>query len=134
VGILRPADDRRTKNRLPVHLLPNLGTVRVAAEQVVVINASSDGLLIESGRRLRPGTEKTVEFVRDDERLRMRGRVVRCELKSISPEGPRYQAAIALSSSIDMLAAQGVAEAAFGVDDLAVQEADADPEFAINSW
>jgi hypothetical protein len=133
VGILKPIEERRARSRIPIALLPNLGTVKIAAETVAVINASTDGLLIESSRRLRPGTEKAVEFLRGDERLRMRGRVVRCELKSLSSAGPVYHAAIALSASIDLAAAQGLDDSGFGVDDLAVEEA-ADPAYALNSW
>jgi hypothetical protein len=85
---------------MAVDQIPNLGAVKISTEEVDVVNASRGGLLIESGLRLPPGTENAVELSLAETPRRVRGRILRCEVKALSPAGPRYQIAIAFTTPV----------------------------------
>jgi len=102
VGILSRPEDRRVSRRRSLAQLPDVTAVKVASQEVDVINASNGGILIECSLRLPPGTESRLEILRSDAALRVSGRVLRCQVMEISPDGLRYQIAIAFSKPIDI--------------------------------
>jgi hypothetical protein len=103
MAILGNSIDRRTSRRRPLHEIPDVTGVKVQSEKVEVVDASREGILIECSLRLTPGTMSQLEILRVDGPLRVRGRVVRCEIKAISGEKVRYRVAIAFNERLDFI-------------------------------
>ena len=61
---------------------------------VVVLNISSVGALLETGRRLLPGTVIELQVERRDARLSLRARVVRCVVTVVGAQGLYYRAGV----------------------------------------
>lgn len=61
---------------------------------VVVIDISSVGALLETGRRLLPGTVIELQIQRHVARLSLRARVVRCAVAAIGASGICYHAGV----------------------------------------
>jgi hypothetical protein len=143
MGILIRPEDRRVFVRKPIDQIPRFGPVRISAEEVEVLNASQGGLLIESPLRLTPGSENAVELSLAEAPRRVRGRIVRCEVKALAPEGPRYRIAIAFNAPVveidatDRRPLQAMASwpdnfSTFAGDAMAVVPLD--PALAANEW
>src|SRR5262245_35053405 len=111
MAILKGDDDRRVSRRTPIHKIPEIAGVKVQSEVVKGINASRQGILIECGLRMPPGTASQVEIVCHDGTRRIRGRVVRCEITSVMADKIKYRIAIALNSPLDFLDLGGNNEA-----------------------
>jgi hypothetical protein len=143
VGILSRPEDRRVFVRKPIDQIPRFGPVRIAAEKVDVLNASQGGLLIESPMRLPPGSENAVELSLAEAPRRVRGRIVRCEVRALAPEGLRYRMAIAFNApvvEIDATDGRPTQAMASSPDSVSTFAGDAmavvplDPALAANEW
>ena len=96
--------DRRASRRRPLTEIPQVTAVKVQSEMVQVVNASREGILIECSLRLTPGTMSQLEILRvNDGPLRVRGRVVRCEITGISGGKVQYRVAIAFNDQLDFI-------------------------------
>lgn len=105
-GGVDPGPDRRRMARVEYRdgLLPP--TVRVRpGRDVVVVNLSSMGLLVEGVWRLRPNSAVDLLIAFGPAPLGIRGRVLRCYVSAIDRlEGVRYRSAIALHTPIEIAA------------------------------
>jgi hypothetical protein len=95
--------DRRTSRRRPLTEIPEVTAVKVQSEKVKVVDASREGILIECSLRLTPGATSQLEILRVDGPLRVRGRVVRCEITGINGGKVQYQVAIAFNDQLDFI-------------------------------
>ena len=95
--------DRRRWRRAGLEELPDVQVVRVAGENVIVVNASGGGLLIDSLVRLTPGAEHQVEVVLPAAVVRARGRVLRSEVSMLGGSVLKYRAAIQFARPINEL-------------------------------
>jgi PilZ domain-containing protein len=157
VAILKKEADRRKSQRIPLSEIPEISGVKVQAQLVKGIDASREGILIECGLRLPPGTASQIEIVHRDGTRRVRGRVVRCEITAVLPDRIVYRVAIALYEPLDFIqdalikevdhAHEGEPEAIPEAikddsseqipDELMFQNGDAveiDVAFSLNSW
>lgn len=148
MAVLKEHADRRRSRRRPLEEISDVTGVKVQSEEVKVVNASRGGILIECGLRLPPGTASQLEILRPNESLRVRGRVVRCEVTNVSGEKLRYRIAIAFSDRVDFIQEEAPDQAnrqtgrpgapTLVTDDstavLVVDAADLDPAFSLNSW
>ena len=148
MAILNDGADRRASRRRSLDEIPQVTSVKVQSEEVAVVNASRGGMLIECGIRLPPGTASQLEIHKMDGSLRVRGRVVRCEVTRVSPERLHYRIAFAFSDNVDFITDEEIIEAEFDQpvsQTLLIQPAapavrtDADnleleSTFALNSW
>ena len=103
MAILNKDAERRSSRRRTLQEIPNVAGVSVQSQDVTVINASSGGILIECGLRLTPGTISQLEILRPDKSVRVRGRVLRCEVAGLSKEKLRYRIAIAFNTPVDFI-------------------------------
>jgi hypothetical protein len=140
MAVLKPESDRRSSRRIPLDELPEITGVKVQSQEVKGINASREGILIECSLRLPPGTATQLEILRTDGPRRVRGRVVRCEIMSVSADRIRYRIAIALSDRLDFIddELKGLpGTPALVTDGVVVDTADVielDTAMALNSW
>jgi PilZ domain len=95
--------DRRMSRRRPLHEIPEVMAVKVQSEKVQVVDASREGILIECSLRLTPGATSQLEILRVDGPLRVRGRVVRCEITGINGGKVQYRVAIAFNEQLDFI-------------------------------
>ncbi len=63
VAVLEREEDRRGARRRPLHEIPRFVAVKVSSELVDVINASTNGLLVEGGFPVRPGMTSYVDLI-----------------------------------------------------------------------
>src|SRR5262245_47452379 len=152
--------DRRVSRRRPLNEIPEVMAVKVQSEKVQVVDASREGILIECSLRLTPGATSQLEILRVDGPLRVRGRVVRCEITGINGGKVQYRVAIAFNDQLDFISdepapeqpnlpavAQAVApvgdpaepaavlQAGPSAEEPAVTEAsDSDSAFLLNGW
>jgi hypothetical protein len=94
--------DRRLQQRIEYRagVLPPTVKVRPGRD-VVVVNLSPSGLLVEGVWRFRPGGSVELHIAFDGTPVGARGRVLRCYVSGIDRlTGIRYRAAIALSAPI----------------------------------
>ena len=131
MGILR-AEDRREAPRRPLDEIPRITGVRISAEEVTVINASRTGILVEGRLRFNLGMENAVEVRHEGSPLRIRGRVVRCELKRLESSGPRYEVAIAFDQPVQIFDVAPTVLTVFDLQDIDL--AGLDPSLARNDW
>ena len=101
--VLKDNSDRRASRRRSLDEIPDVTAVKVQSEEVAVVNASRGGILIECGLRLPPGTASQLEILKMDGPLRVRGRVVRCEVTRVSSERLYYRIAFAFSDNLDFI-------------------------------
>lgn len=87
--------ERRGAERLLGDALPDdlRGRIR-PGHPVRVVNVSSRGLLIETSRRLLPGTIVDVHLERRECRHLTRARVVRCQVGVVAPDGLIFRGAL----------------------------------------
>src|SRR5262245_7278064 len=95
--------DRRVSRRRPLNEIPEVMAVKVQSEKVQVVDASREGILIECSLRLTPGATSQLEILRVDGPLRVRGRVVRCEITGINGGKVQYRVAIAFNDQLDFI-------------------------------
>ena len=93
-------DRRRLCRRLPSHDEP-LSRVRLrTGRDLLVVNASDAGLLVE-GARLLPGTHVDVHVVTAGGRELVRSRVVRAYVAALQGDLVVYRGALAFDRSVD---------------------------------
>src|SRR4029434_8803142 len=102
--------DRRMSRRRPLHEIPEVTAVKVQSEKVRVVDASREGILFECSLRLTPGATSQIEILRVDGPLRVRGRVVRCEITGINGGKVQYRVAIAFNDQLDFTPDEPAAE------------------------
>jgi hypothetical protein len=94
-------DRRRAVRRLP-SLEEPLSRMRLrAGREVIVLDVSSTGALVEGEARLLPGTHIEVHVVTPTGRRLVRSRVVRAWVSALSAAGIRYRAGLAFERSVD---------------------------------
>jgi hypothetical protein len=140
--------------RRPLHEIPEVTAVKVQSEKVRVVDASREGILFECSLRLTPGATSQLEILRVDGPLRVRGRVVRCEITGINGGKVQYRAAIAFNEQLDFIsdepapeqpglpavapvepAATAVLQASPSAEEPEVVEvSDPDSAFLLNGW
>lgn len=72
-----------------------------AGRELVVLDASNGGLLVEGDVRLLPGTHVDVHVVTSDGRWPVRSRVVRAWVSSLDASTVTYRGAVAFEQQID---------------------------------
>ena len=88
-------NDRRQTRRL--HAPDQHGIVNARVRpgyDVAVLDVSAGGALVESGRRLLPGVSVDLHLATPDERVAVRGRVLRCFVARLRATGIWYHGAI----------------------------------------
>jgi hypothetical protein len=148
MGILSQPD-RRGSRRRRIDETRGITGVRIQSEDLCVINLSRGGVVVECARRLLPGTDTTLDILRTDAVLRVRGRVVRSEVTALQPDDVRYQVALAFNEPLDAIHEAVEHDDRLGrphatppqsdtsswarvLDDMAC--VDLDPALALNSW
>lgn len=92
-ALIAACDDRRTEIRRLPRETPWLDTALLRPGQdVVVINLSSQGALLESSRRLCPGARAELQLASLDARRTLRVQVLRCAVTELNPL--RYRGAV----------------------------------------
>ena len=95
LGASDSSTDRRGAQRLPASDLPWITGVRVGhVADTQVINVSSTGVLVQCQARLVPGQETILQIVGVENRFRIAGHVVRCEVTDVRGE-LQYEVAVA---------------------------------------
>lgn len=59
-----------------------------------IVDVSAGGMLVESDRRLLPGTSIQLQLEASGRRLAVRGRIVRCAVARLQPSSVCYRGAI----------------------------------------
>jgi hypothetical protein len=93
-----PGPERRASPRVPQANAGHVVHVRVKPGiDVVLVDSSAGGLLIETTRRLLPGAPLDLHIVEPGGRtIALRGRVVRCAVSALFPGEVRYRGAVRL--------------------------------------
>jgi PilZ domain-containing protein len=131
--------------RFPASAFPTITAVRLSPGDVVeLVNMSKSGVLVEGRTRFVPGTRVTVVFEGGFTPPNARGKVVRCQVSSISGGALRYQSGIQFEKKFDALEPQVPAGAApepvaatkgsKAATTRAAEPAAAGPKRAINRW
>ncbi len=98
------SNDRRRERRRPGG--EDLGIVSARVRpgfDVELIDVSSGGALIESARRLLPGTTVELHLAMHDRRVAVRGRVLRCSVSRLRPSSVCYRGAIGFDRRLPWL-------------------------------
>jgi hypothetical protein len=118
--------------------MPHIASVKVSAEAVDVIDASSTGLLVEGGFPVRPGMSSYVDIIETaGNSVRVSGSVVRCHIASLGPSKPRYRFAIAFDRPVPLIDAVPLPDEAEATNPIAIfddNEAGLDAALSLNNW
>ncbi len=96
--------ERRTSPRLPPSAIPSLKSISLSSgPEVVLINISRGGALLESDRRLRPSTKICLRLVTAETVHQVWGRVLRSQVSGLVG-GLHYQSAVAFDQELALLA------------------------------
>ncbi len=88
-------NDRRHMKRLRTRDQHGIVNARVRpGYDVAVLDVSAGGALVESGHRLLPGSSVDLHLATPDERVAVRGRVLRCSVVRLRASGILYHGAI----------------------------------------
>ena len=91
----------RVDPRVPAAALSGITSVKLSpGDAVRLINLSSTGVLVEGGTRFVPRTRVTVTFEGGFSPAQVKGRIVRCQVASISNGALQYQSGIAFDARI----------------------------------
>ena len=92
---------RRNTRRVPDRA-ESLSRVRLRAgrDELIVMNVSDGGLLVEGPARLLPGTHTDVHVTTADGRVLVRSRVVRVRVQELQADLIRYRAALAFDRPV----------------------------------
>ena len=92
-------DERRTAPRVPPDCTPWPRDARLRPGQdVVLLNVSRGGALVESGNRMTPGVRTELQLLGALRRI-IRGRIERCHVSALEPL--RYRGAIVFEERLD---------------------------------
>ncbi|HEY7289057.1 MAG TPA: PilZ domain-containing protein [Vicinamibacterales bacterium] len=98
-------DERRVAERVESVSEHRIQRVRIRpGDGASVINASSGGVLLETHRRLLPGSVVELHVETDHQRGSMRGRVTRCAVVHVGPACMSYRGAIAFEKHLPWFA------------------------------
>ena len=75
-----------------------------AGRELLVVDASNAGLLVEGAARLFPGTHVEVHVVTNEGRVLVRSRVVRAYVSALAASEVRYRCGLAFERAIDTAA------------------------------
>ena len=101
---LSTALDRRRLTRIGPEATPwHAAALLRPGQEVLIINISHGGALLESHARMVPGARTELQLL-GPKRLILRGRVVRCQVTALEPV--RYRGAIAFDEWLDIPAAR----------------------------
>ena len=90
--------------RYPASSIPSITTVRLSpGDGVDLVNISRSGVLVEGRTRFVPGTRVTVIVDGGFTPPSIRGKIVRCQVSSISGGALRYQSGIQFEKRLDAL-------------------------------
>ena len=82
-----------------------LSRVRLrTGRELVVVNVSNTGLLVEGAVRLLPGTHVDVHIVTHDGRVLVRSRIIRAYVFELEADVVRYRGALAFERTVDTTA------------------------------
>jgi len=85
----------RIDPRFPAAAVPTIKSLRLSpGDAVELVNISRSGVLVEGKTRFVPGTRVTVHFEGSFRPSQVKGRVVRCQVSSISGGMLRYHSGI----------------------------------------
>lgn len=90
----------RERRRYPRATADRVGwrAVRLrTGDALLPINVAPGGMLVESTRRLLPGTTVIVQIIVDDGVMTMRAEVVRCTVHALGCDAVRYRGALAFA-------------------------------------
>jgi hypothetical protein len=97
-----PADPTRVDPRFPGTSVPGITAVRLSpGDAVDLLNMSKSGVLVEGKTRFVPGTRVTIIFEGGFTPAQVKGKVVRCQVSSISGGALRYQSGIQFEKRLD---------------------------------
>lgn len=98
------ASERRVSTRVPAELVPTITGVRLSpfGGSSALVNISTSGLLVKGDRRVLLGTALTISFAGTFSPATARGRVARCEVRSIEAGVVWYDIAIAFETAIPL--------------------------------
>jgi PilZ domain len=134
--------EARIDSRFPASAVPAITSVRLSpGDAVELVNISKSGVLVEGRTRFVPGTRVTVIFDGGFTPANVKGKVVRCQVSSISGGALRYQSGIQFDTKLDHLDPQlpaGVPEVAAAprvvTPPPAAAPAAAAPRRVVNRW
>jgi hypothetical protein len=137
-------DEARIDSRFPASAVPGITSVRLSpGDAVELVNISKSGVLVEGRTRFVPGTRVTVIFDGGFTPASIKGKVVRCQVSSISGGALRYQSGIQFEKRLDVLephsasapaAAASPATAARAATPAPALAAPAAPRRVVNRW
>ena len=88
-------NDRRSVPRHPASALHGVTARLRPGRDVILIDISESGALIDARTRLLPGSSVVFQLLLASQTVTLRGHVVRCEVASINPSrGVRYRGAV----------------------------------------
>jgi hypothetical protein len=94
--------ESRIDPRFPAAAVPTITSLRLSpGDTVELLNISRSGVLVEGSTRFVPGTRITVLFEGGFSPARMKGKVIRCHVSSISNGTLRYQSGIQFENRLD---------------------------------
>jgi hypothetical protein len=100
-------DERRGAARVAAVSEHRIQRVRIRpGDGASVINASSTGVLLETHRRLLPGSVVELHVESDHQRGSLRGRVMRCAVVHVGPACVSYRGAIAFDKHLPWFACE----------------------------
>lgn len=111
--------ERRTvTRRVPLTDEP-LSRVRLrTGRELLVVNVSNTGLLVEGTLRLLPGTHVDVHVVTHDGRVLVRSRIIRAYVFELEADVVRYRGALAFERTIDTtMVGYGIPGGSVGIAD-----------------
>jgi hypothetical protein len=98
-----PAREQRSTRRVPAAEMPSISGVRLLPDDVkaTLVNISTTGLLVETPSALRPDLKIRIRFEGTFSPALVPGRVVRCTVASMGPDGAlRYHLGVEFNSPI----------------------------------
>jgi len=88
--------------RFPATAVPTIKAVKLSpGDTVELVNISRSGVLVEGRTRFVPGTRVTVHFDGGFSPPQMKGKIVRCQVSSISGGALRYQSGIQFEKRLE---------------------------------
>jgi hypothetical protein len=96
--------------RFPASAVPSITGVRLSpGDTVELSNISRSGVLVEGRTRFVPGTRVTIHFEGGFTPTQIKGKIVRCQVSSISGGALRYQSGIQFDKRLDSNPSEGKA-------------------------
>jgi hypothetical protein len=110
---MKPTGATRLEPRVSAAAVPAITGVKLSSGDVVkLINISRSGILVEGKTRFVPGTRVTLTFEGALTPSRVRAKIVRCQVSSISGGSLCYQCGLQFDQPVDLHLADEVATVA----------------------